>query len=164
MRDVVGFEGLYKVTSCGKVWSCRRKRFMKPYGAEGDYQMIGLRKDGKQYFDYIHRIVAKAYIPNPHGYKEVNHLDEVKSHNWYKNLEWCSRQYNLNYGHRMMKAKASGRLGAKRRPVYCIELDKVFSSTAETARQLGVSQSNVSLACHGKLKTVGGYHLRFADN
>lgn len=170
MRDVVGFEGLYKVTSCGKIWSCRKKRFMKAYGAEGDYQMIGLWDENKkQHFDYVHRIVAKAYVPNPNNYPEVNHKDEVKSHNWWTNLEWCTRQYNLSYGNRTQKAKARLRDTNKHllhvwRPVYCVELEKTFLSTNDAARQLGVSQSNVSLCCHGKIKTCGGYHLQFANN
>lgn len=43
---------------------------------------------------YVHRIVAKYFVPNPNGYKEVNHKDGIKSNNNYQNLEWCDRSMN----------------------------------------------------------------------
>lgn len=46
MRDIPGFEGLYSVTSCGKVWSCRSKKFLKPYKRGRGYWTIDLLKDG----------------------------------------------------------------------------------------------------------------------
>ena len=163
MKDVVGFEGLYKVTSCGKIWSCRQKKWMKPYGSEGDYKMICLTKDGVSIYDYVHRIVAKAYIPNPHNYPQVNHKDEVRDHNWWTNLEWCTRNYNLNYGTRYDKLRAQGCRKLVPRAVYCVELDKTFPTGKDAAKQLGLNPSCVSLCCNGKLKTSGGYHFRFAD-
>ena len=47
MRDVVGYEGLYAVTSCGRVWSYKRNRFMTPLDAGYGYMVVCLRKDGK---------------------------------------------------------------------------------------------------------------------
>lgn len=165
MRDVVGFEGLYKVTSCGKVWSCRQNKFMKPYGGKGDYKMIGLwTHDKKQVFDYIHRIVAKAYVPNPNNYPEVNHKDEVKDHNWAENLEWCTRDYNLSYGTRLERAKASGMSRGKiSKKVLCVETGVIYHSTNAAAAALGCKQPNISATCNGRQKTCGGYHLRFAE-
>lgn len=157
MRDVVGWEGLYKVTSCGKVWSCRSKQFLKPAGGT-DYQMVLLQCKGKKEFDYVHRIVAKAYIPNPDNLPEVNHKDEVRNHNWVENLEWCTRNYNLQY---------SGIGGKKLRiPVYCVELDKTYASITEAAQAHGIHQANLSaLLKHGANENhhLGGYHWRYAN-
>ena len=164
MKDVVGFEGLYKVTSCGKVWSCRKNKFMRSAGGPGQYQMIGLwTADGKQVFDYIHRIVAKAYVPNPNNYPEVNHKDEIKDHNWASNIEWCTRNYNINYGTRNERAAktSTGRRPSKK--VYCVELDTTYESTLAAAKAHNVSQPNISCACTGKQKTCAGYHFRFVD-
>lgn len=150
MRDVIGWEGYYQVTSCGKIWSVRYNRFIKPAGGEGNYQMVCLHRDNKQTFDYIHRLVAKAYLPNPHNYSEINHIDEIKDHNWVNNLEWCSRKQNINYG-----------TGVERRStqVYCPETDTTYNSMHEAARVLKVNPANVWAVCHGKLNTTGGYHF-----
>ena len=154
MRDVVGFEGIYKVTSCGKIWSVRYNRFLKPAGGKDNYQMVLLQVDGKRYYDYVHRIVAKAYIPNPDNYTDVNHKDEHKDHNWVSNLEWCNRKYNINYG-----------TGVKRRStqVYCPETDTTYPSMYAAARALNCSQANIWSVCHGHLKTTGGYHFEIAN-
>lgn len=51
-----------------------------------------------------------------------------------------------------------------KKPVYCEELDTVFESVQECARQLGISASNISKLCNGRGKTLKGYHLRYYDN
>lgn len=167
MRDVAGFEGLYKVTSCGKIWSVRYNRFIKPAGGKGNYQMICLQVKGKQYFDYVHRIMAKAYIPNPDNCKEVNHKDEVKDHNWVNNLEWCDRRYNINYGTRNDLVREKNRLSGcyKHIPkrIYCVETDTVYPSINSAAKELNLSQPLVSNCVNGKCKSVKGYHFRYSN-
>lgn len=151
MRDVVGWEGIYKVTSCGKIWSVRYNRFLKPAGGKGNYQMVLLQANGKKENDYIHRIVAKAYIPNPNNWPEVNHMDEVKDNNSVSNLEWCTKQYNLAYGNR------SGKCSLK---VKCVETGEVFSSLHAAGKAKKVDATNLSsLLRHGKPHhTLGGFH------
>lgn len=77
MRDIPGFEGLYAVTSCGKVWSYKSKKFIKPYRIGNGYLAVKLA--GKNY--RVHRLVAMTYIPNPENLPFVNHKDENKHNN-----------------------------------------------------------------------------------
>ena len=58
---------------------------------------------GKLKNEKIHRLVAKAFIPNPDNLPEVNHIDENKYNNCVDNLEWCSVKYNRNYGTRYQR-------------------------------------------------------------
>lgn len=100
MRDIKGYEGIYAITSCGRVWSYRAQKFMKPQKAHNGYYFVKLSYNGKQTYPKIHRLVAQAYIPNPDNLPQVNHKDEIRNHNWINNLEWCDAKYNCNYGSR----------------------------------------------------------------
>lgn len=109
MKDIAGFEGKYAITSCGRVWSYRHKGFIKNCldPRNGYYQVCLYDKDGKHYIRLVHRLVAQAYLDNPNGYPCINHKDEDKSHNYLGNLEWCTYEYNNNYGTRNSRISRS---------------------------------------------------------
>ena len=104
MKDIQGYEGLYAVTSCGKIWSYRSKKFINIRKNRGGYLVVNLSKNGKNTTYQVHRLVAKAYIPNPDDLPQINHKDENKEHNYVNNLEWCTAKYNSNYGTRNQRA------------------------------------------------------------
>lgn len=100
MKDVKGYEGLYAITSCGKVWSYKSKRFIIPHPNKKGYLRIKLYKNNSYKTYSIHRLVAEAYIPNFENKSQVNHKDENKSNNCVGNLEWVTSKENANYGTR----------------------------------------------------------------
>lgn len=116
-KDIPTFEGLYQVSNLGRVKSLPRtyiqnngygsfphrykERFLKPYKTKQGYLMIGLSKGNKSKLYLLHRIVALTFIPNPIGYKEVNHKNAIKDDNRVENLEWCNRKYNQMEAERM---------------------------------------------------------------
>ena len=155
MKDIQGYEGMYAVTSCGKVYSHKSKKFLKPQRV-GGYLQVRLYKDGEQKNYYIHRLVAEAYLPNPEGFSQVNHKDENKENNALPNLEWCDQKYNMNYGSRNEKAGK-----ALSKPVFWVELNKTFDGVRAAARELGLDQSRIGKCCTGKQKTTGGFHFRY---
>ena len=165
-RDVVGYEGLYKVSNKGNVYSVERISLqgrkiggltLKPRSFRNGYLHVNLYKNSKVKTKSIHRLVAEAFIPNPNNFPEVNHFDENKINNELSNLEWCDSRYNSNYGTR------NERISKKVRAVN-VENGEVltFSSTKE-ARRKGYSQGGVSQACRGvyndgKGKLIGDGH------
>ena len=157
MKDIKGYEGLYAITSCGKVWSYRSKKFLKPIEKNG-YLSINLYKEGKVKQCNIHRLVAEAYIPNPDNKPQVNHKNEVKTDNYINNLEWATVKENLNYGTRNERANKT-----KSIPVYCAELDRVFDGASTAQREIGVWNANIIACCRGKRNTAGGYHWCYAQ-
>lgn len=153
LKDIPGWEGLYAATRDGRIWSYRKKKFMKPCGEPDNYQIVMLtrEKDGKCY--YVHRLVAMAWIPNPNNYPEVNHKNRKKDKNDADNLEWCTKQYNMrNRDYKRIK-----------KPVYCIELDKTFGSLYEAAKEVGGNVSNLVYALKDKKRSFSGYHWEYAN-
>lgn len=139
MRDIKGFEGLYAITSCGKVWSYKHKKFLKPNTVNGGYLIYRLYKDKKCYSILAHRLVAESYIPNPDNLEQVNHKDEIKTNNSINNLEWCSRKYNMNYG--TARERANKKLFKQ---VRCIETGQIFESFKLAEKELGLKKGTVA--------------------
>ena len=163
MKDIKGYEGLYAVTSCGKVWSYRSKKFLKLGKNYWGYKQAILSKNGKTKAFSVHRLVAEAYIPNPDNKPQVNHKNEVKTDNYINNLEWVTHKENCNYG--THNERISEKLKkVKCKPVLCVELNKVFESTLAAEAETGVSNSNISSVCNGRRKTAGGYHWQYTED
>lgn len=144
---IKGFEGLYEVDTSGRVFSIvadahRRKRELKQYSNEAGYMKVNLYDlEGQCKKKYIHRLVAEAFIPNPQGLKEVNHIDCNKLNNSVENLEWCDRLYNLEHSYKN---------GLKRRG----ELHGMHKLTELEVRQIrqflsdGVAQTEIARSFH----------------
>lgn len=158
MKDIIGYEGLYAVTSCGRVWSYRSQKFLSAGKSGSGYWMVSLYKNGERKQYLIHRLVAEAYLPNPNNLLQVNHKDCNTEHNHINNLEWCSSQYNHDYGNHNEKVAKANSIA-----VYCVELNKAFEGASAAARELGLNQSNITSCCKGNRKTCGGYHWRYAE-
>lgn len=170
-EDVIGYEGLYKVSNRGRVKSVDRidsmgrlhkGRILSIATQPNGYCFVNLWSNGRQSHNMVHRLVASAFIDNPYGYKEINHLNEDKSDNSAENLEWCTHKYNMNYGtgHKR-SAKAQGK------PVLQITTDgtviKKHESIAEAARRVKVNKKSILSVCKGKGHTAAGFRWQYAE-
>jgi hypothetical protein len=108
MEPIVGFESLYSITECGKVFSHRRDRFLKPQIVGRRYYAVTLYINGTWVYRKVHRLVAFAYIPNPNNYKQVNHKNGIKTDNRAENLEWCTSSQNIQHAVDTGLLKVSG--------------------------------------------------------
>ena len=110
-RSIPGYEGLYEVSSYGRVKSLeisyvrkdgrmyhKPEIILSPKNNGKGYLRVGMYKNKTFKYYLIHRLVAQAFIPNPYNLPEVNHIDEDKTNNRADNLEFCDRSYNMNYG------------------------------------------------------------------
>lgn len=91
-KEIDGYDGKYFISSWGRVRGPRG--IMTPYLNHKGYEKIGLYKDGKKEKHRINRLVAEAFIPNPYGLPEVNHIDGNKQNNSFTNLEWVTGEQN----------------------------------------------------------------------
>lgn len=96
ISEIEGFEKFteYGITSCGRVWSYKRNKFLKPSRNKKGYLYIGLTYEKTSKLVAIHRLVGLAYIPNPDNLETIDHIDENKEHNYVNNLRWMSRGEN----------------------------------------------------------------------
>ena len=172
--DVKGYEGLYQVSTWGRVRSLGRwvntniknstKRFikskiLKPGENIKGYSQVRLYKEGKFKNFLVHRLVSQTFISNPNNLPEVNHKDEDKENNTVDNLEWCTSEYNINYGtHNERVTKAMSK------PVYQYDenydLVHEWPSTMECGRN-GFDSSTVSKCCRGERKRYKGFYWSY---
>lgn len=111
-KDIEGYEGLYQVSNFGRIKSLGGKRrshkedIILKLGIRNTYNVINLRKNNQKKSFQVHRLVAKAFIPNPNDFPIVNHKDENPLNNKVDNLEWCTQQHNVIHSkHKMYKQK-----------------------------------------------------------
>ena len=150
MKDIKNYEGLYAVTSCGKVWSYRRKKFLTPAADKKGYLFVRLCKDGNCKNYKIHRLVAKAYLPNPDNLPQVDHIDGNKTHNYLNNLQWITNRDNVRKG--------------RNKPILQFDLDGNFIREWECASDVGREvQSHICACAKGKLSTAYGYVWKYKN-
>ena len=150
MKDIKNYEGLYAVTSCGKVWSYKYKKFLKPEDNGHGYLRVKLCKDGKEKKYMIHRLVAEAYLPNHENLPQVDHIDENKTHNYLNNLQWITNRDNCRKSHN--------------KPILQYTLEGEFVREWSSATDVGKeAQSNIWCCLNGRTKSAYGYIWKYKE-
>lgn len=136
-------DGRYYVTPDGSVYSTALSRLIKirPGKKPGGYLFVGV---GRRKYMMVHRLVALAFIPNPEGLPEVNHIDGDKTNNAVDNLEWVSRVGNATHAVvvGLMKSGSSHR----QCKLSCEQVREVFRSAGsyrDVGLRFGISAQSV---------------------
>ena len=153
-RDVVGYEGTYQVSSCGRFRSLPR---MIPHSSRGynfrkgvihsylssectdTYISVQLWSGGKAVQRPLHRLIAEAFIPNSESRPVVNHKDGNKRNNHIDNLEWVTHKENSQHAIATGLNAATG-LG---KPVRCLTTGVDYLSISEAAKDLNIDHHSV---------------------
>lgn len=180
-RDVVGYEGLYQVSSLGRVKGVARKvnrnghtlsvpeRLLSQSDNTNGYLRVNLSNGNHVKRAFVHRLVAEAFVDNPKGCKYIDHLDSNRHNNRPDNLVWCTQSENIaaaySRGRRKyvpMSKEARARVTKKiAKPVVRSD-GKIYPSVTSAARDLGVTMAMVSHVLNGRAQTALGYSFRYA--
>lgn len=179
-RDVVGYEGLYQVSSIGRVRSLRNKTrivdkengiMRQKFDCRG-YLRVNLHKGGECKALLVSRLVAMAFIKNPYNYPVVGHMDDVKTNNSVGNLYWTTpRENNYHNGkmerfHELHNKKISQIADALSTPVVSTDIrtgeESFFKSMQEASKRTGADSGKISMCCNGKRNSHNGMTWRFA--
>lgn len=137
----------------------RKGRILKQHTEKGYYNVC-LSVNGSHKRHAVHRLVASAFVPNKNGYPQVNHKDENPLNNNACNLEWCTLEYNNNYGTRKRNAGIANS-GEKSHFHKMTEEDVVYARSVyipyhpeygatALAKKFGVNSSTMCTAISGK--------------
>ena len=182
-KDVIGYEGLYEVSSFGnfrKLCDNGSFKMLKPTSNNWGYYTIGLWKNKKVRQFRISRLVAEAFISNPENKPYVDHIDTDKSNNRVDNLRWVTPSENSNNnlsklhmleGWNNEKRRLNQRLinlGSKhpRARAVC-QLDengniiRTFVTSVEAAQYVGCKHGNITKCCKGERLRAGGFKWKY---
>ena len=183
-KPIKGYDGMYEVSDSGEVRSLDRTRsanirhvtemkikgkILKQNTKRNGYKTVDLCKDNKPKTILVHRIVAETFIPNPNGYRFVNHKDSNRENNKVENLEWVTSSENRRHG-----IKTGGVKFASRK-ILCIENGQQFDRPGLAAdwiiknypeRTKGkprVVAHNISTACMGRTPKAYGFTWKYHE-
>jgi hypothetical protein len=172
-RDVVGYEGLYMVSSIGRIVALTRyinrknrcgnfsvfvnkPHLCKLFYSER-YVRIVLCDNSVVTGKDVHRLVAEAFIPNPNNYPQVDHINDNQKDNRVCNLRWCTAKVNsTKQSHRLALSKSHlGKPNPNKKPIVSIDKNGnvcTYSSLTEAEKHNHI-RSAIRLVIKGKQKT-----------
>lgn len=165
-KEIENTEGRYLVSDDGKVFSVYSNRLLSKQMATSGYYRVELNINGIAKKELVHRLVAQAFVDNPNNYPIVNHKDENPRNNRADNLEWCTCQYNSNYGTCIERRveNTTYKVGAENVrsiPVFRFTVDGELIDSYESAyiaaKALNLNAKSISKARKGQLKVYAGY-------
>lgn len=168
-RKIKNFEN-YSVSNDGKVRNDITGGVLKPCSSKLGYRYVNPSQNGEVKKLYVHRLVADAFIPNPHKKCQVNHINGVKTDNRVENLEWCTSRENHLHRSRTLGIKQDnehmkkmGELAQKshHKSVICLETGVIYESVVEAANAIKRSPTSLVATLKGRTKTCGGFTWKY---
>lgn len=171
-KDVIGYEGHYKVSTYGRVLSLKggdKKilRERKSWVRKSSYYLtVILYNNGDCKTFPVHRLVADAFIPNPELKETVNHKNGIKNCNYLWNLEWCTPSENskhaIGLGYKnIIKGRDHYEIRAVAQYTKGGKLINKYYSLTEASSKTGVQRINIGKVAKGERPFAGGYIWKY---
>jgi hypothetical protein len=149
----------YEVSNDGMVRNKETKKILKGSYDKDGYIHVCLRLGLEKYkTPSIHRLVAQTFLDNKNNLPCVNHINEIKTDNRVENLEWCTNEYNYNYGTGQQRARKHNKeRNSKKVKAVKDGKEYFFSSRKEASRELNLNRANIIHCLKGNISQTGGY-------
>lgn len=171
-KAIKGYEGFYEINEFGQIRSVDRtiyykdgrvRKFhgkkMKLMTDKDGYFIINLNKNGVSKTWRVHRLVADTFLPNPDNFNQIHHINHNIQDNDLQNLMWVNELGQRDEHWRTTQSKIRG----TRLHVVGNGIDKIYNSSREVERELGIPNTNAMRVAKGIYKQSKGYNIYFAD-
>lgn len=180
-RDVVGYEGIYSISSFGRIVSNQRvanikygvrtvqSKLLSPAIKKSGYSQVILSKGGSHKYALVHQLVAQAFIENPEHKPMVDHIDRNKQNNRVTNLRWCTLSENMNNPLTVEHCKQMNKdlrfpehyipVVALRNNILVKQYDSIKSAVED-----GYERSGISNVCAGRGQTHRGLQWMYLSD
>lgn len=154
-KEIPGYPG-YEISSHGQIKSHRNgpAKIRKLNTNDSGYKCLILYVNKEQKNEYVHRLVAITFIPNPHNYMFVDHIDGIKKNNHMTNLRWVSAEVNFNNA-KIKRGKAVIQ--------YDLEGNMIgtHESATAAARELNLIAKSIQACARGKISHEGEFRWKY---
>lgn len=151
--EIEGSNGYYFISNMGRCWNNPKGMFMSEADNGAGYKYQNLSKM-KPAHNYVHRLVAQHFIPNPEGKKYVNHIDHDRSNNCVENLEWVTAKENTAHGINAgrINSKPRGKTNQLTDHQRCkaVVMREIGIGITDIAKSFGMSRTTLSSVFNGR--------------
>lgn len=167
MIPIKNYENCYSATEDGFIYSHRKKRIvMGSKNPATEYYQITLKNNGNIRREYVHRLIAETFIPNPENKPQIDHINGDRTDNRVENLRWVTAKENINNPiaiERMSSAK-KGKPAHNRKPIIQCNMEgepiMIYESLYEAAEITGTRRTDISTCLIGRQKSANGFKWR----
>jgi NUMOD4 motif/NUMOD1 domain len=154
----------YEVSDLARVRNMETNLILKQKLRSDGYLTCNLHKDGVGKTCRVHRLVAYMFIPNPENKPHVNHINRKRFFNHLVNLEWCTRNENMEHA----LTNPNRRTTSKKIILYkedCVTVVDYYDSIRSAANDLNILEANISNVLCGRCIHTGEnkYHFKYVD-
>ena len=135
----------YKINSNGEIVGQRNKK-LRPAISSWGYKTVVLCDNNFRKTMKVHRLVAEAFIPNPHNKETVNHKNGNKLDNRVCNLEWATVAEQQIHRSRVLGFGTKAATMSLRKPIKCLETGEIFESIKVAAKKYNGDYGRLSQA------------------
>lgn len=173
-KPIDGFRMEYWVSNLARVWSMKNRQFLKLKRMDRHGHLgVCLHLDGFKYYEYIHILVAEAFIPNTHNYPIVRHLYDNPNYNTVYDITWGTQRDNMHdairngRAYRLTDEDREKGFEKSRTPIRAINMTTgdilSFRGQGEASRILGIPQANIWKVLNHQRPRAQGYTFEYMN-